>query len=234
MTFIFRVRCSMAPNRVRLVSCRGSGAGRTTGRVECYFVSRARSTVVCEGGVATGPRAIPRIRCSAARRRTARRPARAVSVAVSRRGRRADASRRRRRSEAGTPAALWDCQRRVLVTDVRTGQKGLLRMNQPADHRGRRASWHRSVPHTADLCIEAWGPTRDIACRSLRGLVESFSEVSGTGYERLTALTLPLVPMPSARCRRREVIYAVDTDGEISATDEVSRAADDGIDLMLR
>jgi SHS2 domain-containing protein len=63
------------------------------------------------------------------------------------------------------------------------------------------------VPHTADLRIEAWGPTwEDCIAEALRGLVESFEEV----------------------------IYGLGTDGEIPATVEVSRAADDGIDLMLR
>ena len=109
-------------------------------------------------------------------------------------------------------------------------------MNQPADHRGRRGSGHRSVPHTADLRIEAWGPTReDCIAQALRGLVESFAEVSGTGYERVTARHVTAGSDADLLAAAvEEVIYGLDTDGEIPATVEVSRAADDGIDLMLR
>lgn len=109
-------------------------------------------------------------------------------------------------------------------------------MNQPADHRGRRGSGHRSVPHTADLRIEAWGPTReDCTAEALRGLVESFAEVSGTGYERVTARHVTAgSDADLLAVAVEEVIYGLDIDGEIPATVEVSRTADDGIDLMLR
>ena len=34
-------------------------------------------------------------------------------------------------------------------------------MNQPDEQPARRGCGHTSVPHTADLRIEAWGPTRE-------------------------------------------------------------------------
>ena len=97
-------------------------------------------------------------------------------------------------------------------------------------------SGRRSAPHTADLRIEAWGPTReDCIAEALRGLVESFAEVSGTGYERVTARHVTAGSDADLLAAAvEEVIYGLDTDGEIPATVEVSRAADDGIDLMLR
>ena len=108
-------------------------------------------------------------------------------------------------------------------------------MNQPAGHHGRRGSGHRSVPHTADLRIEAWGPTReDCIAQALRGLVESFADVNGTRYQRVTARRVSAGSDADLLAAAvEEVIYGLDTDGEIPATLEVSRAADDGIDLML-
>ena len=40
-------------------------------------------------------------------------------------------------------------------------------------------SGHRAVPHTADIRIEAWAPTREeCVAQAVRGLVESFADVS--------------------------------------------------------
>ena len=39
---------------------------------------------------------------------------------------------------------------------------------------------HRTVPHTADLRIEAWGPAREgCIAEVVRGLVDSFAVVAG-------------------------------------------------------
>ncbi|MGW5419806.1 archease [Streptomyces sp. NPDC003943] len=50
-------------------------------------------------------------------------------------------------------------------------------------------SGHRSVPHTADAQVRAWGPTRE-AClaEAVLGMIECFAEVSGvrpTAVERV-------------------------------------------------
>ena len=59
-------------------------------------------------------------------------------------------------------------------------------MNQPDEQPGRRGCGHRSVPHTADLRIEAWGPTReDCIAEAVRGLVESFADISETTHQRV-------------------------------------------------
>jgi SHS2 domain-containing protein len=42
------------------------------------------------------------------------------------------------------------------------------------------ASGHRAVPHTADLRIEAWGPTREQCLgEAALGMVESFADLAG-------------------------------------------------------
>lgn len=78
------------------------------------------------------------------------------------------------------------------------------------------SSGHRSVPHTADLRIEAWAPTRDGCIRqAVLGTVESFLDLESahavhTRLRRLTAdrdddLLVAVL---------EEVIYLLDTVGE--------------------
>lgn len=78
------------------------------------------------------------------------------------------------------------------------------------------ASGHRSVPHTADLRIEAWSPTRDGCIKeAMLGTMESFLDIA-MAY-----------PKRTRRCRLieerdddllvdvlEEVIYLLDTEGE--------------------
>jgi SHS2 domain-containing protein len=45
---------------------------------------------------------------------------------------------------------------------------------------GQRIAGHRTVPHTADLRIEAWAATREeCLAEAVRGLVGSFAAVAG-------------------------------------------------------
>jgi len=94
---------------------------------------------------------------------------------------------------------------------------------------------HRTVPHTADLRVEAWGPTRE-AClaEAVRGLVDSFAVVAAarprhTAERRFTAssdedLLVAVI---------EEVIYRLDADGEIPVTAAVRPAPDGGVVLTL-
>ena len=109
-------------------------------------------------------------------------------------------------------------------------------MNQPDEQPRRRDRRHRSVPHTADLRIEAWGPTReDCIAEAVRGLVESFADISETAHQRVIKRHLDVGSDADLLAAAvEEVIYPLDTDGTIPAEVEVSRAADGGIDLTLR
>jgi len=94
---------------------------------------------------------------------------------------------------------------------------------------------HRTVPHTADLRIEAWGPTREeCIAEAVRGLVDSFAIVAGR--------------TPHGRTRRHitgrsdedllvaavdEVIYRLDAAGEIPASVAVRPAPDGGAVIVL-
>ncbi len=109
-------------------------------------------------------------------------------------------------------------------------------MSQPDQQPGRPGCGHRSVPHTADLRIEAWGPTReDCIAEAVRGLVESFAGLSATAQQRSVMCHLEAggdADLLAAAVE--EVIYHLDTDGLIPAGVQASQAADGGIDLVLR
>ena len=109
-------------------------------------------------------------------------------------------------------------------------------MNQPGEQPGRRGCGHISVPHTADLRIQAWGPTReDCIAEAIRGLVESFADISGTTHQHVTGHHLEAGSDADLLADAvEEVIYHLDADGTIPAEVEVSPAAGGGIDLRLR
>jgi SHS2 domain-containing protein len=94
---------------------------------------------------------------------------------------------------------------------------------------------HRTVPHTADLRIEAWGPTREeCIAEAVRGLVDSFAVVAGR--------------LPHGRAERHltvrsdedllvavvdEVIYWLDAEGKIPVSLAVRPAPDGGVVVFL-
>ena len=94
---------------------------------------------------------------------------------------------------------------------------------------------HRTVPHTADLRIEAWALTRE-AClaEAVRGLVDRFAVVASartrhTAERRFIAghdedLLVAII---------EEVIYRLDADGEVPVAVAVRPAPDGGIILVL-
>lgn len=75
---------------------------------------------------------------------------------------------------------------------------------------------HRAVPHTADLRVEAWAPTREgCIAQAVSGAVESFLDTSTAHPERTRSCRLTahsdedlLVAVLD------EVIFRLDTDGE--------------------
>jgi SHS2 domain-containing protein len=92
---------------------------------------------------------------------------------------------------------------------------------------------NRCVPHTADVRIEAWAPSRErCLAEAVRALVETFADVegahpTGTGEFRVEAGTdeEALVAVLD------EVIYRLDTEGELPLNSE-ARAVDG--DLAVR
>jgi SHS2 domain-containing protein len=101
---------------------------------------------------------------------------------------------------------------------------------------GARTGGHREVPHMADLRIEAWADTREeCVAEAVRALVGSFAaagvprqhhvaerHVTGETDADLVAAAV------------EEVIYGLDTRGEVPVAVGARRAADGGIDLTFQ
>jgi SHS2 domain-containing protein len=99
----------------------------------------------------------------------------------------------------------------------------------------RPARGHRTVPHTADVRIEAWAPDRDSCLAEAVGaLVDTFVDAGGVAAQAERTHRLPpsddetdlLVGILD------EVIFRLDTEGEVPLETEV-RAAEDG-GLLVR
>lgn len=90
-------------------------------------------------------------------------------------------------------------------------------------------SGHRSVPHTADLRIEAWGPTKErCLIEAVSGLVESFADTTGVRPRRTVSVDVPPEPEEMLVAVLEEVIYRLDVDGEITLGVEITEAPDGG------
>ena len=97
------------------------------------------------------------------------------------------------------------------------------------------AAGHRTVPHTADLRIEAWAPTREeCLAEAVRGLVDSFTVVAGRapGGQASRHLTARL-DEDLLVAVIDEVIYRLDADGQIPASVDVRRAPDGGVIVVF-
>ena len=94
---------------------------------------------------------------------------------------------------------------------------------------------HRTVPHTADLRVVAWGETReDCLAEAVLGMVESFAEMDGLSPRR-TAIRHVTAPTDEDLLVAvlDEVIYGMDADDEIPVVLEVKQARDGGVDLVM-
>ncbi len=94
------------------------------------------------------------------------------------------------------------------------------------------------MPHTADLRIEAWAATREeCIAEAVRGLLESFAEVSAVGHRRGGHVVERHVTGETdadlVAAAIEEVIYGMDVDGEIPVAVGAHRAADGGVDLIF-
>ena len=91
-----------------------------------------------------------------------------------------------------------------------------------------RIAGHRTVPHTADLRIEAWAPTREeCLAEAVRGLVDSFAAVAGRCPHHRASRHMTARPDADLLVAViDEVIYRLDADGEIPVWVQARPAAD--------
>lgn len=96
------------------------------------------------------------------------------------------------------------------------------------------AHGHRTVPHTADLRIEAWAQSRDeCLAEALRGLITSFADVSDVRPARVQERTVTAASDADLLASAAdEIIYVMDAEGEIPVSVQVGPAVG-GIILVL-
>ncbi|WP_406723696.1 archease [Streptomyces sp. GD-15H] len=80
-----------------------------------------------------------------------------------------------------------------------------------------RHAGHRSVPHTADLRVEAWAPTREeCLAQAVRGVCESFLDLTGAaGVRRRDVVVQADRGEDVLVALLEEVVYWLDTEGEV-------------------
>lgn len=76
---------------------------------------------------------------------------------------------------------------------------------------------HRLLPHTADLALEAWAPTRgECIAEAVRALVESFADVRAAIPDQTVTLTLEEPADEDLLVRvLDEVIYLLEVPGRV-------------------
>lgn len=96
---------------------------------------------------------------------------------------------------------------------------------------GRPALGYRLLPHTADVVVEAWAPTR-VAClaQAVHGLVAVFADTAGVASSQSVPFRLGPAGDEELLVRLlEEVIYLVEVDGVVPVDAHVEPAADGGL-----
>jgi SHS2 domain-containing protein len=89
---------------------------------------------------------------------------------------------------------------------------------------------HRTLPHTADIRIEAWAPAREqCIAEAVRGMVDTFADTSRHGETAVREVHVPAQPDADLLTSvLDEVIYRLDRDGEIPIDVQIT-ATDDAL-----
>lgn len=88
------------------------------------------------------------------------------------------------------------------------------------------------LPHTADVIVEAWGPTRDGCLRqAVMGLVEIFADVDDVAASASVPLSFPQAPAEELLVALlEEVLYLLDAENQVPVDVTITSAADGGLD----
>ena len=85
---------------------------------------------------------------------------------------------------------------------------------------------HRTLPHTADTRVQAWGPTlEECLAQAVLGTVESFLDISGATVTERREVRLDPAEPPADRLVTLldEVIYLMDVTGRAPVGAELTR-----------
>lgn len=96
-------------------------------------------------------------------------------------------------------------------------------------------SGHRLVPHTADVRLEAWAPTREECVeQAVSAMLEGVVELPGDPRQvaEIRFLVRPAADADLLVAVLDEVIYRIDTTGQIPVRTKVSARRDGGFDVL--
>jgi SHS2 domain-containing protein len=90
---------------------------------------------------------------------------------------------------------------------------------------------HRLLPHTADLIIEAWGPTRETCLQhAVAGLVEACGEIEpGAATDEIPLAFSPQADEELLLSMLEEVVYLADVRGVLPRRLDIRRTANGGL-----
>jgi SHS2 domain-containing protein len=92
---------------------------------------------------------------------------------------------------------------------------------------------HRALTHAADLRVEAWAPTRESCiAEALLGTVEAFADVSAASPTAVLRRAVTGDDEDLLVASLEELVYLLDTAGEVPVAVEVTRAAD-GVEICF-
>lgn len=93
------------------------------------------------------------------------------------------------------------------------------------------SSGHRLLPHTADVIVEAWGPTRDACLRqAVLGLVATFADVDDVAASDNVPLSFPQAPAEDLLVvLLEEVLYLLDAENRLPVDVTITSTADGGL-----
>ncbi|MEU6773172.1 archease [Streptomyces sp. NPDC046759] len=94
---------------------------------------------------------------------------------------------------------------------------------------------HRSMPHTADTRLQAWGTTReDCLAEAVRAMVEAFADVSQAHPTALERVRLtPGDDEELLVALLDEVVFRLEVAGRVPVDAEVESARDGGLEVRL-
>lgn len=93
------------------------------------------------------------------------------------------------------------------------------------------AAGFRLLPHTADVRVQAWGPTRE-ACleQAVRALVATFAATVPASTAEPIAVTVPPGPdVEQLVCLLEDALYCIEVAARVPVAADVTRAADGGL-----
>lgn len=91
------------------------------------------------------------------------------------------------------------------------------------ERRESRAAGHRALPHTADVRVEAWGPTREeCVAQAVLGAVAGFVDTTGARPEEVSTVQVPGDDDEELLLDALdELVYQLDTTGRVPVSVEV-------------